>query len=254
METYKDAFKKINPKVLVVCLILIIIIIILLFVMYNPWQNNDSLRIILLSVLSNILSLVVAFCLWEMVAKRSFSQDILSLASISSNIALSGIDHIYEDFNSTDWGTLISNCKKKFTIAFTYGRTWREHNRESLQAFVNRGGELEFFLPDYRNAELMHVLDTRFKYNTGRTKEYIEESITRLNEIGARVYLYNGIFQTSYYILDDISLLSVYNHSNKKGYVPAFKISRDGTLHRYITSEIQSIRENSIEYSEIAPN
>ena len=250
MTTFiSDLSKKVNLKVLVKCLIFFIITVILIFILYNPWKNNDSLRIVLLTVVSTIMSLVLAFALWEFVGKTSFAENVIALAAISKNIAESGLDYIYEDFKATNWKELIDNCKNEFVVAFTYGRTWREYNRETLESYIQRGGKMEFYLPDFRNDELMNVLDVRFKYEKGKTKTYIQESITELKTMGAAVFLYNGIFQASYYILDDIALLSVYNHNQKKGYVPAFRISREGSLRQYVNSEIEAIRSSSVEYS-----
>lgn len=242
----KDYKEKFNYKILVLTLVAVIVILIIIFSLYNPWEKQDSLRIIILSFLATFESMLLAYGIWEVVAKRSFAKDLVELVQISENLLDSGIISIHSNFLNTDFHSLISSCNSKIIIAFTYGRTWRETNRNVLQSFVRRGGELEVFLPDHQNDELMHVLDIRFKYDSGKTRALIEESEKEFEKIGAKVYLFDGLFQTSYYILDNNTLLSIYNHTKTKGYVPAFYIGPTGSLHDFVVSEIDEIRANSI--------
>lgn len=241
----KDRYEKCNFRILAFCLIAIVVILTLLFILYNPWEKNDTIRIILISFLSTLESIIIGFSLWEIFAKRTFAKEVIDLVHISDNLIESGILSIYDSFANTNFHELISACKKSIIIAFTYGRTWRESNREVLTAFVARGGKLLVYLPDFSNVELMHLLDARFKYSAGNTQKLILESAKAFCNLGASVFLYDGIFQTSYYILDDNALLSVYNHSKSKGYVPAFLINNCGTLNEFIKSEFDSISTNS---------
>lgn len=241
----KDYKEKLNYKILAFSLIAIIVVLIFLFLLYNPWKSQDTLRVILVTFLSTFLSMLLAFGIWELVAKRSFAKDLLDLVQISGNLLDSGIVSIFSNFLNTDFHSLISSCDNKITIAFSYGRTWRETNRDVLQSFVQRGGEIEVFLPNHSNDDLMHVLDVRFKYDAGRTRDLIVESEREFTKLGANVYLFNGLFQSSYYLLDDNALLSIYNHNKTKGYVPAFLIGESGSLHDFVLSEIDEIRSNS---------
>lgn len=74
----------------------------------------------------------------------------------------------------------------------------------------------------------------------------IIESAEKFMEYGALVYLYNGTFQNSYYLTENISIMSLFNHHIEKGTVPALKVRNGGSLYKFVCNDLIEIEKNSI--------
>ena len=228
MKADKNQAIDTNYYILFFVLIIIFAITIIMSFLGEPWTQYDNWRQTILSLLGATQATAIVFIIWEVAAKRSFAAEVLKLAGISTNISIAGVEHF---------------------VVISHGNTWRESNRETLKLFCEKS-KLRIFLPNFLDEDIMDTLDRRFNYEKGKTALKIIESICEFKKIGAEIYLYNGSFQSSYYVTDKCSIMSVFNHQVEKGTVPAIKVSNSGTLHKYINDEINAILNNSEVYNE----
>lgn len=252
LESQKSEF---SFNALAICLVIIIVLIVALILLGTPWPHYDNARIVLVSVVGTIMSLVIAFCLWDVTFKKRFAQDVLDIAQISSNHIDSGIEYVYEKFtqiNNADWKDLIQGTTKEITLVFTYARSWRKGCQDYLRAFVDSGGMLNVYLPNYTRSDqlIIRALANRFSCSETDIKNKISEAHVEYTKIGAKVKLYNDSFQNSYYLFDNVAIMSWFNHDiEEPGYVPAIRVSKRGTLYKFISEDIAAIDRFSEEYS-----
>ena len=242
---------ELNYKVLVWALLISITSLIILLVIDLYWTDDTVLKHQIVLIVGAIETSAIVVGIWDFIAKKSFAKEIIDLANISTNIKNSGIIHIYNDFNDVDWKLILENTKS-LQIAVIYAKTWRESNRKRLSSFVSDNRELIVYMPDYNDQNILIELASRFKTSTDKVKSGIQESYNSFkNEIGAKVYLYRGSFQCSYYICDNNGIMSFFNHKLEKSTVPAILMNNQGELYKYITSEINAIAENSYDWVDV---
>ena len=244
MKADKSNEKNTNYYILLLAMIIVFVMTIIMSFLGSPWAQNDNWRQTLLSLLGTIQASAIAFAIWELAAKRTFAKEVLTLADISANVSSTGIEHVYTNFLDINWKNVIEDSQYLYVVV-SHGNTWRESNRETLKLFCEKSGKLRIFLPNFLDQDIMGTLDRRFKYEKGKTAEKINESIHEFKKIGAEIYLYNESFQNSYYVTDKVSVMSFFNHSEEKKTVPAIKVTKTGTLYKYMNDEINAILNNS---------
>lgn len=90
-------FKKLNFRLLTLCLIAFAICIFISnFLVAEVWNKNEIFRQLLLSILLAIQSGTLATALWEILAKKNFASEVFKLAQISKNIEDAGIEYFYK--------------------------------------------------------------------------------------------------------------------------------------------------------------
>lgn len=221
---------------------LMIVVVILL-----PLISNDGLRVFLQTLFSTIATVFLANGAWEWIAKERFADSILKMVRISENIAKSGIDSVYIDFNDINWKNEFANTNS-FTAAFVYAYSWRNHNDTAIRSFAKRKKhrqQMRIIVPDPQNCDVISDLDRRFRFAKGETKKRIEECIQYYYTLGATVYLFEGTLQSSYYLMDKTGIMSFFSHSKIKGTVPAIKASKNGNMYKYIQTDIESLISRS---------
>lgn len=212
--------------------------------------SNASWKTLLVMLLSTVVTVLVANVLWEVIAKQRFANHMLELARISENIAKSGIDAVYIDFNKINWDDEFRKTRE-FRAVFTYAKTWRESHRRDIEEFVkthkkhNNNSPMTIVVPNIFNETIMGEFDRRFNVPKGRTKEQIEDSILFFYNMGADVYLFDESLHASYYITDQAAFMSFFRHSHEKGYVPALRAEKNGEFYKYIQKEYETILSNS---------
>ncbi len=210
------------------------------------WVNrisNDFTRILLLTVLTSAATAAMANTLWEAVAKHHFAREVLELVNMSESIVSSGIERVFPSFLRIDWKDELARSKS-FDAVLVYGRTWRESNRDILADYAKRG-TMRVILPNPWNAESMAELDRRFSYESGRTRQLIEECMTFFRNLEVEVLFFDRTLQASYYRTDHACYMSFFPHRKEKDIVPAIKAVPEGNFHRYISGEIDAIVKQS---------
>ena len=206
---------------------------------------HDGVRIFLSTLLSTVATVLLANVLWEFIAKESFASSLMEIVSISKNIADSGVEAVYVDFLEINWKKLLQESKT-LCVVVTYATTWRESNRSHLRNFLKeKGNKLTVILPDPEIQPNLDEYGRRFNLSPMEVKKRIEDSVLEFYQMGAHVYLYPGTMSASYYIFDNVGIMSFYNHQKKKSTVPAIKAERHGKLYSFLDQEIQSLKSQS---------
>lgn len=240
-----DYKSEINKGSLLVALIIYIVLLIIEYIafLFIPsglfWKPN------VISIISALSTTVVIFLVWEVGAKRSFTKEVLKLTNLSDNITESGIEYYYDDFKEIEWQPLLHN-QKNVVICMTYGKWLFKRIEKDLIELTKNGGKITLYLPDYENEDIVSALAHRFNKEPVDVRKNIETAIGKFSELGADINLFNGTFQTSFYLFEKQALMSFFNHHlDEKGTVPAFVVGENGTLFEFITSEINAIKSRS---------
>lgn len=240
---------KINWKSLALALMVIIVTFFLTLLIDTYWVadaegNESAWKVSILVFIGAIQTTALAVAIWDFIAKKSFVKEILDLAKLSNNISETGVLYIYDDFLSIDWSAILKRSNN-LTIAVSYANTWRESHREYLRRISNIESNLTVFLPNFELEEVLKELSVRFDKTPEIIKESILQSYNAYKELGATVYLFNGCFQTSYYLMDNEAVMAVFNHKKEKSIVPAIQVNKLGSLYKYIAGELDAIKNNS---------
>jgi hypothetical protein len=132
----------------------------------------------------------------------------------------------------------------QMVLHFIHSRRWRENHDAAIKAFLGRTGTtLEAFLPDLENHELMFSLGKHFddgpqipglvvdayRYFARLASEYDKP---------ARIWLFERYPTYSFYRFDDRAVMALYsNTTSKKGDLPAFEITMDSLLGRFLKAD-----------------
>ena len=237
----------------IICVISFLIFMALNFFVISK-ISNDTVRNFLSILFSTIATVLLANVLWEGIAKENFARSLLKQVRISENIAQSGIDSVYVDFRDIDWKKEFENTKS-FTAAFVYAYSWRSHNEKSIKDFTAKSTHrknMKIIVPDPENRDIMSDLDRRFNFESGETRKRVEDCIKYYCDLGVSVYVFEGTLQSSYYLMDQVGIMSFFTHSKEKGTVPALKANKSGNMYKYIHEDIASLLNRSCKVTKIS--
>ena len=97
----------------------------------------------------------------------------------------------------------------------------------------------------------MSDLDRRFNFESGETRKRVEDCIKYYCDLGVSVYVFEGTLQASYYLMDQVGIMSFFTHSKEKGTVPALKANKSGNMYKYIHEDIASLLNRSCKVTKI---
>ena len=241
-----------NVLTIIISAIVVLAILTINYYVLNGIQN-DAVRILSITFMSTVATVILANVLWEVIARESFSKYLLNQVKISENIAQSGIDTVYVDFKEIDWKTELAKTNS-FTAAFIYAYSWRSNNDTSIKTFAKKRSKrrkMRIIVPDPENSNIMTDLDRRFNFENGETRRRIEDCISYYLELGATVYAFDGTMQSTYYLMDDDGIMAFFSHSAEKGSVPAIKASKKGEMYKYIEKDLEAMIQRSIKLEKI---
>jgi hypothetical protein len=136
----------------------------------------------------------------------------------------------------------------RLVLYFIHSRRWRENHDAAIKAFLARNGTtLEIFLPDLANHELMFSLSRRFedgpltptlvvdayKYCARLAKNYGKP---------AEIWLFGRYPAYSFYQFDQRAVIALYSNTAAKKDLPAFEVTVDGLLGKFLASEIDGLK------------
>lgn len=203
------------------------------------------------SLLITIAPIIGISAIWEIWERKRFAQKVLHAAGISYKLQPSGIIQFAKSFiDDIDFHDYILNTDR-ITVAFTYAKTWREQNRNNLKTMLKNGGTLTVYLPNYNISTNMATLDNRFREEDGTTIKRIKEAIDFYEKLKneykdkVKVYLFDGVFTSSYYLMGNVGIMATFNHSSEKGNAPAIICKKEGDLYTFIKDEIDEINKQS---------
>lgn len=245
-KKHKVSISKENQSTLFIGLITFILLMVLNFWIV-PLIPISGLKVFLQTLLSTIATVILAGVLWEILAKERFAKSLLNQVGIKENIAQSGIDTVYLDFQKIKWDEEFEDTKS-FTAAFVYAYTWRNDNNSVIRSFATENASrMTIIVPDPKNNENVSDLARRFNYTNKKTKELIEDCIKYFFDLGASVYVFEGTLQSSYYFMDKSAIMSVFPHTIEKGLIsaPAIKTNCNGKMYEFIQDDLHCLKQRS---------
>ena len=111
---------------------------------------------------------------------------------------------------------------------------------------------MKIIVPDPENRDIMSDLDRRFNFESGETRKRVEDCIKYYCDLGVSVYVFEGTLQASYYLMDQVGIMSFFTHSKEKGTVPALKANKSGNMYKYIHEDIASLLNRSCKVTKIS--
>jgi len=185
---------------------------------------------------------------WELLAKRTVIDEVLSRVGIVRNINDSGLLEVTPDFKrDINWERLFQNVRE-LDIFFAYGRSWQGAHDSKLREVAARGkGHIRVVLPAPEDARIVAELARRFSTEPADIARRIHDTVTAFEELGkaspARIEVWflprPPVF--SYYRFDDEAIFATYHPRDSKWQVPAFTFARGGSLFEYFEGEFEAM-------------
>jgi len=137
----------------------------------------------------------------------------------------------------------------QMTLYFIHSRRWRENHDTAVKAFLARDkANLELFLPDLENHELMFSLGKHFEDGpqipglVADAYRYFAR-LARGFKKPTEVWLFGRYPTYSFYKFDERAILALYSNTASKKELPAFEITRDGLLGTFLAEDIEDLKK-----------
>ena len=134
------------------------------------------------------------------------------------------------------------------TLYFIHSRRWRENHDGAIKRFLGRKDtSMDIFLPDLENHELMFSLSRRFEDGPLTPTLVVDayKYCARLaRDFGkpAEVWLFGRYPSYSFYQFDQSAVMAFYSNTAAKKDLPAFEVSNDGLIGKFLASEIDGLK------------
>ena|SRR5215216_2637635 len=216
------------------------------------WLSQHPNWQTILRELGGLLFASVAIAmLWELIAKRAFLEELMNAAQIADDIRDARLLHITTNFGrGIKWEKLYGSAKSVVLLC-SYGAPWRSYE-DLLQEFALRPStKIQLMVPDPNDEKILFELARRLDETDDNIKRGIESTIREFKSLLAKApqgkftisYLsFAPVF--SYYLFDNVVVLSLYKHRREYVSQPAFVFERGGTLYDFVMSEHQAIVED----------
>ena len=136
----------------------------------------------------------------------------------------------------------------RLVLYFIHSRRWRENHSAAIKSFLARQGTtLEIFLPDLENHELMFSLSRRFE-DGPLTPTLVVDAYKYCARLGreygkpADIWLFSRYPSYSFYQFDQRAVIALYSNTAAKKDIPAFEVSTDGLLGKFLATEIEDLK------------
>jgi hypothetical protein len=136
----------------------------------------------------------------------------------------------------------------KIVLYFIHSRRWRENHDAAVKAFLRRPGTtMEIFLPDLGNHELMFSLSRRFEDGPLTPTMVVDAykyciRLAREYEKPSEIWLFGRYPTYSFYQFDQRAVIALYSNTAAKKEIPAFEVTREGLLGRFLTTDIEDLK------------
>jgi len=136
----------------------------------------------------------------------------------------------------------------RMVLYFIHSRRWRENHSAAIKSFMARSDTtFEIFLPDLENHELMFSLSRRFEDGPLTPTLVIDayRYCCRLaREYGKppEIWLFGRYPAYSFYQFDQRAVVALYSNTAAKKDIPAFEVTTDGLLGRFLASDIDDLK------------
>jgi len=136
----------------------------------------------------------------------------------------------------------------RMVLYFIHSRRWRENHSAAIKTFLGRSDtEMQIFLPDLENHELMFSLSRRFEDGPLTPTLVIDAyrycyRLAREYGKPADIWLFSRYPAYSFYQFDQRAVLALYSNTAAKKDIPAFEVSTDGLLGKFLATDIEDLK------------
>ena len=135
------------------------------------------------------------------------------------------------------------------TLYFIHSRRWRENHDAAIKAFLGRAGaRVDAFLPDLENHELMFSLSRHFEDGplipalVADAYRYFAR-LERDFQKPVHIWLFGRYPTYSFYKFDERAVIALYSNSTAKKELPAFEITPEGLLGRFLAADTEDLKK-----------
>lgn len=137
----------------------------------------------------------------------------------------------------------------RMVLYFIHSRRWRENHDAAIKEFLAREGTtLEVFLPDLASHELIFSLTRHFEDGPqipGLVADAYRYFARLARDFGkpAEVWLFRHYPTFTFYAFDERAVLALYSNTPAKKDIPAFEITMDGLLGKFLATDIEDLKK-----------
>src|ERR687895_1911308 len=136
----------------------------------------------------------------------------------------------------------------RMVLYFIHSRRWRENHSAAIKSFLGRDDTtLEIFLPDLENHELMFSLSRRFE-DGPLTPTLVVDAYRYCSRLArdygkpTNIWLFGRYLSYSFFQFDQCAVVALYSNTAAKKDIPAFEVSADGLLGKFLASDIDDLK------------
>jgi len=219
---------------------------------YSPTENIDLILSVLKELGAILISTGIVALLWELIAKRSFFEEIMEKIKLAEQVRNAGLKTITNgSYREIDWPNLFKNVKD-LDLCFAYARTWRHINTLYLQDLASKPDvHIRVMIPDPENPDIMRELSQRFEITPEDLKSRVNEAIAELNSIFLNCKAKYALWYLtttplfSVYRFDNTMIIALHKHGKNRGQIPVFQVERDGDLYKFAERELNTILDKN---------
>ena len=213
---------------------------------------QTRMDVILVSVGATLLSAGMLSSLWELFAKRAYTEETLRRVGLKNDVVKAGIVQFVDNFRSAeiDWEDILVNARE-LDLFVCWAYTWRNMYQEKLKGIINRkAGKIRLILPDLEDDLIVKRLSHDFKdYDDEKVKQRISEAIDFFKELDSNeesghveIWCISCSPQFSWYRIDNKVVFAFSAHRGKDA-VPVIIGQEGGFLYDFATKEFEFLFE-----------
>jgi len=250
MTTLSHLKERTNLRTTVVSLLLFVLGIALLVVSEASdfISKTSSLKAIVANLGGLLVATISIATMWELFSKRALLDELLAKAGLAEDIRTLGLVGLtVNPLKGPEFPRLI-RATRTLDIFVCYANTWRATHEEDLRALARTPGvEVRLIVPNPDNAHVMADLAHRFgSASADVLAEKVRLAISEMKAIFATatnfsVWVHEENPVTSFYLFDNVAVVTLYKHARGRGSVPTFVAERGGTLFGYVQAEVEAM-------------
>jgi hypothetical protein len=214
------------------------------------WIQKPALQSFVNVLGSTLVVTGLITIVWDLFGKRAFTEEILSMVSMSRELTLAGIVQVTPSFQSReiDWDNLFAKATH-VDVLFYGSSMWRAQNNNHLRALARKPRtRLRVLLPDPQDINTMTESANRMKISIEEEKTYITNAIKYFSSLSEefpkaqiQVWLMKKSPLFSVFRIDDIGVISFYSHQGHIESIPTIVCTQGGKLHTFIMDELNAL-------------
>jgi len=200
-----------------------------------------------------LVATVTVALLWELYAKRAFLEELMAAAHIGEDVRAARLLNITNNFmRGIHWDEFFRKANK-LTIFFSYGNPWKDYGEELHNLAARHNTQVQLMLPDPEDEKVIIELARRFGETPDEVKQGIKKTEREFRELFSAskgsiqfaIWYLSFAPVFSYYIFDDVVVLTLYKHRRGRVAIPAFVFEKGGKLYDFINEEHEAIINES---------